>query len=421
MKRAQGLVVLLVLLAGTDAAADMVRILEDPAHSAQARVQLIREARSEINALCFLARNDRVTLTTLALLRDARRRGLRSRVLVDANFHHIPRAILAHLRDEGVEVKEYHPLTLRHPTWIYRRLHEKLIIADGARYITGGRNLAEGYFGMARRNYVDRDIFVEGPSAQDAEVHFERLWSSREVAELRAYASVADRRKAEARLDQVLADSLCAENFPAPGDGKGWRTGIREVAAVRFIHDPVGPEGERVGTRLVKLLDAARSSIVIESPYLVPSRALLEVLERKNAEGVYVLIVTNSFRSTDGLLPFAGYLKYRRRLVRAGIDIREFQGSDTLHAKSAVIDGRITVIGSYNVDQRSHHLDIEGTCIVEDEELARELLENIAVHVRNSWRVERSGVPPDELRMRATASLGLRIARLFLPLFEGQL
>lgn len=134
-----------------------------------------------------------------------------------------------------------------------------------------------------------------------------------------------------------------------------------------------------------------------------------------------MLIVTNSLRSTDGLLPFAGYLKYRRRLVRNGIDIREFKGPDTLHAKSAVIDGRIIVVGSYNFDRRSQNLDVEGLCVAEDAELARQLLAAIGVHAQHAWKVERHGRPPGEQRMPASVSFGLRAARLLLPFYEGQL
>ncbi|MGZ5432295.1 MAG: phospholipase D-like domain-containing protein [Thermoanaerobaculia bacterium] len=150
------------LLAGT-AGADVFRILDDPRDAAQARVDLLQQAEREIHAMYFLARNDRITYIALALLRDARRRGVPSvRLIVDANFHRIPKAVLAHLRDEGVEVRVYHPLTLRHPSWLFRRMHEKVVVVDGARDIAGGRNLAEAYFGRARKkNYVDRDVSSE--------------------------------------------------------------------------------------------------------------------------------------------------------------------------------------------------------------------------------------------------------------------
>src|SRR6202007_1340891 len=135
-----------------------------------------------IALLYFLARDDRVTLAVLALLRDARHRGVSDvRLIVDGSFHRIPKAVLAHLRDEGIEVRSYHPFDLRHPTWLLHRMHEKVIVADGERYITGGRNLDVSYFGLARkRNFLDRDVYVEGRTAADADRRFEELWASKD-------------------------------------------------------------------------------------------------------------------------------------------------------------------------------------------------------------------------------------------------
>ena len=406
-----------VLIITLAARADVVRILEDPNDAAQARVDLIQQARREINALYFLARNDRVTMTALSLLRDAQRNGVTSRLLVDANFHHIPKAMLAHLRDEGVQVKEYHPITPRHPTWLWRRLHEKLVVVDGERYVTGGRNLAEAYFGLAeKKNYVDRDVFVEGQSAADADLHFDTLWDSVHVRELRARVSTKERQRAAKLLDSVMEELRCGESFVKPDTGRDWADGGHYAEVVHFLHDPVG-KGTRVSDRIYELFENAQQSIVIESPYLVPGRELRRILERKRKEGVHVQIITNSLRSTDGLLPFAGYLKYRHRLVRAGIDVREFKGPDTLHAKSAVIDGRIVLIGSYNIDSRSEKLDLEAMCVAEDEALARELLSAIGVHVEHAMKVD----PRQWPRMPRRTLLGLRTMQLFLPLFEGQL
>jgi len=409
----------LLLTAAGAARGDVVRLLDDPREALQARVDLIQQAESEIQAVYFLARNDRVTLTALALLRDAQRRGVRSRLVVDAAFHHIPTAVLAHLRDEGVEVREYHPLTPRHPTWLLRRMHEKLVVVDGARYITGGRNLAEGYFGLAKKNYVDRDVYVEGASALDADDHFEELWSSGEVADLRPYAHEARKKEAAQRLDAILEELCRGGGFVTLHTGHDWSEGHKDVASVRFLHDPVGPaKGPRVGARLAELVEAAQSSIVIESPYLVPSKSLLALLEKKRAEGVQIRILTNSLRSTDGVLPFAGYLRYRRRLIRAGIDIREYKGPDVLHAKSAVIDGRFVLIGSYNLDRRSQNLDAEAICVAEDEALARQLLESIGERVENAWNVaerrRRERVP-------RTRSFGVWAVRPLALLIEGQL
>jgi putative cardiolipin synthase len=415
---------LLVLAAAAAARADVFRILDDPRDAAQARVDIIQQAHDEIDAVYFLARNDRITLTALALLRDARRRGVGSvRLVVDANFQHIPRPVLGHLRDEGVQIRVYHPLTLRHPSWLFRRMHEKFVVVDGARYIAGGRNLAESYFGLAAPNFVDRDVYVDGSSAAEAKRHFETLWSSRHVADLWTHVSAAEKRQAGELLDAAARELVC-DGFVELNTGRDWSEARKEVAAVRFLHDSAGGNGPRVTDGLIDALAQAKHSIVIETPYLVPSKSLIELFEKKLADGVYVLIVTNSLRSIDGVLPHAGYIKYRRRLIRAGIDMREYKGPHSLHAKSVVVDGRVALVGSYNVDPRSANLNTEVMCVADDEGVARELLEAIDVHAQNSWRVDRDGRPPrDERGPRVSIAKSFRAwaARLILPLIEGQL
>jgi putative cardiolipin synthase len=413
-------VALFALLLTSAAQADVFRILDDPRDAAQARVDLLQQAQREIHALYFLARDDRITYIALALLRDAHRRGVPSvKLVVDANFQHIPKAVLAHLRDEGVEVRVYHPLTLRHPSWLFRRMHEKVVIVDGERYIAGGRNLAEAYFGMAKKkNYVDRDVYIEGASAANADRHFENVWSSAHVIDLKVRVSDGEKQLAAQMLDEALCDRVL--QFDTHRD---WSAGMPDVATVNFLHDPVD-DGTRVAVRLADMIRGAKTSIVIESPYLIPSKHLLALLEWKLKEGVYVQIVTNSLRSTDGLLPQAAYLKYRRRLARAGIDVREYKGPDPLHAKSAVIDGRIVLIGSYNLSNRSEHLNTEVMCMAESEDLAEELLHSIDRHLQNAWQIHGNGKParmegyPHVSRAKVLRAWAWR---LLVPIVENQL
>jgi cardiolipin synthase C len=195
------------------------------------------------------------------------------------------------------------------------------------------------------------------------------------------------------------------------------------VNVVDFLHDPVD-DGPRVAVHLTKVISDAKTSIVIESPYIIPSRRFLTLLERKSKEGVYVQLVTNSLRSTDGLLPQAAYLKYRRRLARAGIDVREYKGPDPLHAKSVVIDGRIALIGSYNLSNRSEHLNTEVMCLAEDEDVAQALLESIDTHLQNAWRIRGNGKPSRVERYPLVSRakvIRAWAARLIVPIVEGQM
>lgn len=414
----------LAIAAAPPADADVFRILDDPREAAQARVDLFQQAQSEIDALYFLARRDRITFAALSLLRDARRRGVGSvRLIVDANFQHIPKEVLAYLSDEGVQVRVYHPLTLRHPSWLFRRMHDKVVVVDGKRYITGGRNLAEAYFGLAtKKNFVDRDVYVEGPSAEEADRYFEALWSSRDVATLQVHVSPEAKVRAAEMLDASV-DTLVGKGFLELDTCHDWSAGQDTSPTVQFLHDPVVPaDGERLTPQISEFFAGARESIVVESPYVIPSTSILQLLEKKAAEGVSVTIVTNSLRSTDGVLPQAAYLKNRRRVLRAGIDIREYKGRDTLHAKSAVIDGQIAMIGTYNVDPRSQNLNTEIMCVVDDAAAAEALLASIEQHKKNAWTIRAGRLPRERYPgVSRAARFRVWVAHLLLPLIQGQL
>lgn len=397
----------LILLFAAAARADVVRILDDDREAAQARVDLIRQAKDRIEVLYFIARDDRVALSILQLLRDARRRGVKQvDVVIDGSFRRIPKAVMAHLRDEGVRIRTYHPFDFRHPTWMLHRMHEKVIVVDGKRYITGGRNLAESYFGMGRdTNYRDVDIYVEGPSAADAERRFEQVWTSRDVADLHGHVVTRSKREAAEHLGDALA-SLTRSGFIDLGPTRDWSKDAMDVGPVRFL------AGHDVGGPMAEVMAKAKESIVIESPYFIPPRFLRELLLRKLAEGVRIVVVTNSVRSTDGLLPQVGYLKYRGELSRAGIDFHEYKGPQCLHGKMIVVDGRVAMVGSYNIDPRSQYLNTEIMCVADDEELARALQRLIDGHIESSWTMAAApGAPP-------LKAWGLR---MLLPILEHQL
>jgi putative cardiolipin synthase len=403
----RALAVAFVLLLAATARADVVRILDDDREAAQARVDLIRQAKDSIEILYFMAKDDRVALALLQLLRDARRRGVRDvRVVIDGSFRRIPKAVLSHLRDEGVLIRTYHPFDLRHPTWMLHRMHEKVIVVDGKRYLTGGRNLAESYFGLGREmNYRDLDIYVDGPSAADAQQRFETVWNSRDVADLHGHVTGRTKREAAQHLGDAL-ESLTRSGFIDLGPMRDWNNGALDVGAVRFL------AGHDVGGDMADLIAAAKESVVIESPYFIPPRFFRELLLKKLSEGVRIVVVTNSVRSTDGLLPQVGYLKYRSEFARAGIDFREYKGPDCLHGKVILVDGRVVMIGSYNIDPRSQYLNTEITCVAENEELARQLQRLIDGHIENAWTIQDA---PSAAPVRVWA------IRLLLPILEHQL
>jgi putative cardiolipin synthase len=422
--------ILLALLLPSPALADRVRILETDREAAEARVEMVLAAREEILAESFIIGDDPFSLTSLSLLRDAARQGIKVRMIVDAQWNKIPRAVQSHLLAEGIEIRLYHPFRLDKLHWITRRMHDKLLVVDGEALLAGGRNIESPYFGLGRqlrrRNYIDVDLQVEGDSAAEARRYFLELWESREVKEARSRATPGEMAEAARELDRHKAwlDARIEEARRDPGRRPAE---LAEVGPVRFLHDPVGRKGvdRGVGHELLDLLDAARESVLIESPYLVPSKALQRGLARTLARGVRVRILTNSLATTDNLWPQAGYAGHKEDLVRSGVELWEYAGPECLHSKAAVIDGETVIVGSYNLDPRSEHLNTELALVAKDRALAGEMLRTMDEHLRQSVRIDERGRPEGASErypgVPCKKVWKLRALRLLTPFIKKQL
>ncbi|HEX6851792.1 MAG TPA: phospholipase D family protein [Candidatus Polarisedimenticolaceae bacterium] len=445
-----------VLALARPASADRFRLLDDPQEAARVRVRMIHEARASIDAMYFIVGDDSVSLAVLTLLRDAARRGVAVRLVVDGHFNRIPKEVQAQLIDEGVQIREYHPFRLYKPRWWSRRLHDKLLVTDGARLVTGGRNIESPYYGrgeeVGRRDYLDRDAWVEGGSAANASAYFDALWNGPKVrkANLAQFKrsrlekrcellpAEADRDRCERLRTEALADLHAADRLLDDHrdrlERNPWFTsdrpvgeGSAEVGPVRFVHDPAAGKspGDGIGAALLELLDRAETSVVIESPYLVPSKALREGLKRAVARGVRVRILTNSLAVTDNLLAQAGYVGDKDNVVRWGIELWEYAGPECLHSKSAVFDGRWVVVGSFNLDPRSEFLNTETAVIVDDPDAANVASLAMDAHLARAYRIDPRGKPvpgpvePEEVGCGKRMQLGL--LRLLAPFIRKQI
>jgi putative cardiolipin synthase len=322
-------------------------------------------------------------------------------------------------------------------------MHDKLMVVDGRVLLAGGRNIESPYFGLGekqlgRRNYLDCDVQVWGGTAAVARSYFLEVWDSREVRALAARASPEERARAAGVLDGYAqwldARIRAARRTPEPilrppiiVEAIEGAKGAEARTGVRFLHDPVGRKGRSpgVGHELLALMEGARESVVIESPYLVPSRAFRRGLARTLARGVTVRILTNSLATTDNLFPQAGYASHKAWLVRQGVELWEYTGPECLHTKAAVIDGEQVIVGSFNLDPRSEHLNTELALVIGSRRAAAALRASMDSHLGRATRIDARGMPegasepyPGVPRSKVAR---LHLLRLLAPLIKKQL
>lgn len=448
-----------LLLATELACADVFRVIDDDQEAAQIRVDLIQQAQRELAIELFRASDDRMVLSYLALLRGAARRGVKVRFLIDGVFNQLSQPVQAHLVQEGLEIREYHPLLLNKPHWFTRRLHDKMVLTDRRQMLIGGRNLENPWFGIAEKSYVDRayvdrDVYVQGAAARDAHAYFMRLWQSDEVRDtaLGVYDPILaeqlcddtwseaefrrcedSRREARAGLTRAAAlidqhwTQLKTGGFVHINPASDWSRGQPDVADVRFLHDPVARKGKDPGTfeAFLQYVDNARQSVLIETPYVVLSDNSLQAFQRAVARGVEVRILSNSLAATQNFYAHAAYERKKARWVQMGLELWEYKGPKMLHAKSVVIDDQIAIVGNFNIDPRSEFLNTELAVVAHDSRSAQQLRASMDAHLHNARRIKSDGMPDGESKRFPGVSnkriLKLRFYQLFVPLIEKQL
>ncbi len=457
------------LLFTSSAFAERVRLLQDNSEALQARVDIIGNAKKEIYAEYFSVWNDEQSVGGLSLLMDAARKGVKVKIIMDALSNTVPNelfaALLANGKDlqgnQNLEIKVYNAPSLLHLGRIMHRDHAKMLIADGERLITGGRNVGDKYFGLnGKRNFRDLDILTEGKVAQEAAANFMAVWNSKlatvpslgrfsldrletdscqyvenqDDCERTRLSNIKDFNREVTRIETTLSDI----SSKSPGihikaaTQHDWLEGAENAEKVLFLshvpHKIVREDSNIMSDRLMKLALRAKKDLNILSPYLIPTEGMIKIFQRLLDRGVRIRIITNSLKSTDNLAAQAGYKGSKMQLIKMGIEIYEYNGPETTHAKVAVIDDKISIVGTYNLDPRSDNLNREvGVAVMDtpNDELATTLTNAIEDFRSNSTLVGKDGLPVNQEKWdEGVEKKKLRLLKMimtFLPFFRNQI
>jgi phosphatidylserine/phosphatidylglycerophosphate/cardiolipin synthase-like enzyme len=399
------------------ASADVFRLLVSNYEAAQARVDVMDQATVSIDTSYYWIGNDRIGAMFLSRLQAAALRGVRVRLVVDAEHNDVPAEVLERLVRSGVAIKEFHPVSCRHPRWINLRMHDKTLIVDGEQLIVGSRNIRNAHFGLEETNFVDRDAYLRGEIAQQAQRYFDCLWNCAEVEPVRLKDGPWQELHQKDKLELCqLGISTAGPHSPceqaclwlAAGaglticcqpvlteTGNDWSAACTTaVARVCFVYDPCGRKGHPRGIsrQLTELIRCAHSCILLETPYFLMSHELKTALAEAMGRGVHVQLLTNSLASSDHTLVAAAFTNQKHHfLLPRGVDVWELAGPDHLHAKTAVIDGATAFIGSYNFDPRSEYLNTETGVVIADPKIAAQVEASIRSHMRQANHVLRDG------------------------------
>jgi cardiolipin synthase C len=436
------------------------------------RLALVDGAQRSLDLQYYAIHADASTEVILQRLREAARRGVRVRILLD-DFNSVGEdaQVLRLAFEPNVQIRLFNPLpgsrsnmigrvitSLHDVGRMQKRMHNKLFIADNAWGITGGRNLGDRYFGTGdKQNFVDLDVLAAGRIVRDMSASFDRFWNDKlaypvqtlldpeDLEALRKPLAPASAASAAEPAKPVLPVAASGTVLPSVSQAEANQADrvsmdLRTVRltwapATLLVDEPgkIGPgddevnAGETVIDGLLNLMQAAQRDVLIISPYFVPGARMMAVYQQLRQRGVRIRVLTNSLASNDAPAAHAGYARYRQALLDMGVELHEMRSdpestanllgsgaareqrrrslwgggaggskaskSDSrasLHSKAVIIDQRLAVIGSMNLDLRSQLKNSEVGLLIRSTALSQEATRQIENTMATAaYRLER--------------------------------
>ncbi|MHB1058586.1 MAG: phospholipase D-like domain-containing protein [Rhodanobacter sp.] len=356
----------------------VVTLLDDSEPALAARINLVRAARQSIDVQTFIWDQDDAGQLMLDELVQAARRGVHVRILADQLFSFDDLDLLDRLSraSPNLQVRLYNPTFQKAHTQplefaagvlccfmqFNQRMHNKLLLVDDRIGITGGRNYQDRYFNWDDAfDYVDRDVMVGGPAAQQMAASFELFWNHKRSVPLTHLRDVNER---------ILSDRATPA-WPAPH----YRRPLRVAQVQQAAEDPAWLQAWLVDPSLLagkvdyfsdlpaktdaahkrnateftrhimRMIGEAKREVLLQTPYLVMSRRAQRIFKRlhRRAEPPRVIVSTNSLASTDAFAVYAMSYKHRKRYLKTfGFEIHEMKP----HAPGAMVDNELANLGT---------------------------------------------------------------------------
>lgn len=329
------------LIAGNEA-----RILIDGPATFDSMFAAVKTARDHINLETYILDDGAIGERLAGLLSEKVSQGVAVNILYDSvGSINTPTEFFERLTASGINVCEFNPVNpLKGRGWrINNRDHRKILIVDGRTAFTGGINISgvysAGSFGSKRKKatldkgWRDTHVRIDGPAAAEFQRLFISTWG----------------KQCPSPLEQ--------RNFFPTIAAKGNKI-IRVIAS--------SPD-DRLNMTYVTLLSAiahAEKSVYMTMAYFVPDPQTIETIKAAARRGVDVKLILPGF--SDFAAVFHAGRSHYSDLLKAGVKIFEHREA-MLHAKTVVIDGVWSTIGSTNMDWRSflHNDEVNGVVLGE--------------------------------------------------------
>jgi cardiolipin synthase A/B len=310
----------------------------------------LKKAKHHIHILFYIVKDDQISKEFLSILKDKAQEGVEVRLLLDrVGSFPIKKQTIEFLKSHGVHFSFAHKP--KPPFFFYTlqaRNHRKVTIIDGKIGYIGGFNIGNEYINKDKKLCPWRDyhLKITGEGVGSLQKEFLIDWGQETKTEL-------------------VGDTIYFPTLPKGG----------------IQHKLIPSKGVFLEDTFSMLINNAQSSILIGTPYFIPSKRLLNDLKQALNRGVTLTILVPKI--TDHILVKEASYPYLRSLLRNGASVYEFLNG-FYHAKTMIIDDKICDIGTANFDRRSLFLNYEMNCYIYDEAFIEKVLQVIQTDIESS-------------------------------------
>ena len=320
----------------------------------------IRQARETVHLEYFNFRNDSIANNLFELLAQKAQEGVKIRALFDgfgndSNNKPLKKKRLKELRQLGIEIYEFDPVSFPWVNHVFHRDHRKIVVIDGNIAYTGGMNVADYYIKGTEvvGSWRDMHCRIEGDEVNTLQAIFLKIWNKTTKQNIHG----ADLYKGG--VQSIHFVGLKPDTCTTAGQ-----------KMVGIINREPRITNKIIRSFYTKAINSAQDSIKLINPYLTLNRKLKKALKNAVKRGVKVEIMVST-HSDIPLTPDCVFYTVRK-LMKKGVNVWMYTPGFH-HTKIITVDGKFCTVGSANLNARSLNFDYEENAIIIDQETTQQL------------------------------------------------
>ncbi|MBR4651419.1 MAG: phosphatidylserine/phosphatidylglycerophosphate/cardiolipin synthase family protein [Prevotella sp.] len=344
----------------------------------------IRQARESIHLEYFNFRNDSIASALFDILAEKAKEGVEVRALYDAfgnmsNNRPLKNRHVEAIRARGIELYEFDPIGFPWINHVFSRDHRKIVVIDGKVAFTGGMNVADYYIHGTEvvGDWHDMHCRIDGDEVNTLQKIFLSVWNKttgQNVHGAKYYRGI----------HSAIKGTIDASRDAYIEGVKRDTTATAYKKMVGIINREPHRTNKIMRQFYISCFDRAQDSVRLINPYMSLTHSVKKAIKRCLKRGVKVQVMMSAV-SDIPMEPDASFYNLHWMMKR-GAEVYIYEGGFH-HTKIIMVDGRVSTVGSCNLDARSLNWDYEENAVIVDKNTTGELDRHFDAQKKHSFRL----------------------------------